>query len=58
MKNNRHGKAAILTDQQLDQLLAVAPSQQHATLWTCSATPQHASARPCSFAGLMLTVTR
>lgn len=33
MKNNRHGKAAILTDEQFAALLEAAPSQVHRTLW-------------------------
>ena len=33
MKSNRHGKAAILTDEQFAALLEAAPSQVHRTLW-------------------------
>ena len=33
MKANRHGKAAILTDEQFSALLEAAPSQLHRTLW-------------------------
>ena len=33
MKSNRHGKAAILTDEQFAALLEAAPSQLHRTLW-------------------------
>jgi integrase/recombinase XerD len=33
MKSNRHGKAAILTDEQFNALLEAAPSPRHATLW-------------------------
>lgn len=33
MKIDRNGKAAALSDEQLDQLLAAAPSPRYATLW-------------------------
>ena len=33
MKNNRNGKAAILTDEQFAALLEAAPSPIHSTLW-------------------------
>ena len=33
MKNNRNGKAAILTDEQFNALLEAAPSPIHSTLW-------------------------
>lgn len=33
MKSNRHGKAAILTDEQFNALLEAAPSDKHRTLW-------------------------
>jgi integrase/recombinase XerD len=34
MKVDRHGKAAALTDQQLEALFAAAPSAKHRCLWT------------------------
>ena len=39
MKSNRHGKAAILTDEQFAALLEAAPSPIHQALWLLQRKP-------------------